>query len=148
MLLQGADPNVFRTDPKDPNDKEDTLIALLFASPLFGMFTGSVDFGAVENTIKVALSHGANLGNQGGRILHIAAIAGSPTMVKLAIDHGADMTYKDTEGDTILQAVEKAIQQLKNELPTASERVRSSVQKSLPRLEQILDILKAAGQKK
>jgi hypothetical protein len=145
LLLQGADPNVFRADPKDPNNKNGTLIALLFASPLLGVFTGAtIDFKALENTLKTAFSYGAHLGNEGGLILLAAVAIGTPTMVKLAIDHGADITYKDENGDTPLTATQKGIQQLKDGLKQIKEVTQPEFQKDIARLEQIRQVLNTA----
>lgn len=154
LLSQGADPNVTREI-----DKNDTLVALLFGVPFVYIYsydqmhptTSTLNFSVLEKTIKYSLERGARLdiqGDKGAKNLHLAVTMGTPTMVKLIVDHGVDITQKNNEGSTVLTALERDIQETKDELSTMSESDRFSVQKNLTRMEQIRDILRTAEQKK
>jgi ankyrin repeat protein len=143
LLTQGADPNIARAQ-----DTEDTLIVLLFGLRVFNGNQSFLTFH--EQTVQHALERGAKVdikGDKGNGLLRTAIVIGNPALVTLLIDHGADVTQKDEEGNTPLQHTEKVLQVF-NENFMSDLKTNPKLEKSLQNFEKIRDILKAAEQRK
>ena|ERR1700722_13996654 len=145
LLTEGADPNI-----APEGNKEQPLVVLLFTVLDINK---NIPSAIVENIIKKAVDKGAHLdlkGEKGDKLLRfIITTGGSPAMVKLAIDYGADSTYKNTNfGKTPLMSIEQGIQNSKDAIKRMQEVDIPMHQKGVERFETIRDILKAAEQKK
>jgi|GEM_PF-1751198 len=134
LIIKKGDPNVaYKGNPSA------TLVLVLCILPFID---DSIDIAAVEHTLKVALEHGGNANAREERAPALQyAMAGSPGMVKLLIDHGADLTIKNKDGDTPLAIVEKEIQGRTEGLAYLQQKEIPKIRKNIARMRQNLDVL-------
>jgi ankyrin repeat protein len=163
LIDQGADPNIghtveLETDVAESNKKvfSPLLCYLVIGPALVGIYK-DLDLALMETVTKNALEHGADPNTQddmagyfGTSVLGEAIHRGSPAQVKILLEHGATLSgIRTSRGDTPEVVLARDIMILKDALPhEKNPYARLRAENDITRMEQILDILKTAQQKK
>ena len=157
LIDQGADPNIGHTLVFGGEKIFSPLLDELVTGPGLVERYKNLDVALMERVTKNALEHGADPNAQdyrggyfGKSVLGQAIKRGSPAQVQMLLDYGATLSGIQTRrGDTPEIVLERDIMIGKEALQREKDpSAHLRTQNDIVRMEQILDILKTAAQKK
>lgn len=138
LIKDGADPNMI-VKAKEGATSGPLMILLAQLS-----YDSKIDFSVLENLINTALSNGAHVDvtdpDSGNTTLFYTIVNGSPGMIKLLLDHGADLSRKNKGGEDVANYAKKQLDHKKGQL----ERYKKDIprtEKEIERLQKIITIL-------
>ncbi len=146
LIKAGANPNLSLQLKHKNQFGQDTVVDAIIRFLVRGpYFNENVDFALLENVVETALSHGAktmvyDLEDENPLLFHAIAID-SPGIVKLLVDYGADLSYKNDKGNAAIDHAKEQLNLKKTLLEQYKTRDTTDVKKDIDRWQKIVDVI-------